>query len=478
MIWCWYYLGSQAVSRELAFHDSAAPYKLKIGFPGATSPSAFDNGVPNSTVLAKTNAKYLTGLLSPKSGVFASQTQAITTGWDDNGDVLIPVWDFLFARAWQTSENKRMDKSGWWDTDLQTYQLWASNLGIPFKAVFNDSSCLSSTDAYGCFLLTDHAIGTVSLTTSYIQANCSEVVLKEGLINHGTTPQFNTVFNMTNASIPTIQISHRYNTSTLQTACNLTQTNIEMEVECGSQGCKSVRAHPTPNIELTNYLFYNTTTGQTFLDNMVQASGPPVTDGDHYLTSSSWFSAYTLKLEGSSGFEDNTPAEVAIYPSRGLTKLLNSYLSASQQALIDTSDFRAVMGAILGQPTNVYETATMDGAPYSPQYRISWPWMTLDFISCIVLLVASSVAVAIGKRTLAPDVFGYVSSLTRDNPNINLPDGGSTLSGLDRARMLRKVKVQLADVNGPDGVGRVGLAMAGSGSADGVSKLQKGKQYL
>jgi hypothetical protein len=211
---------------------------------------------------------------------------------------------------------------------------------------------------------------------------------------------------------------------------------------------------------------------------MVQASGPPVTDGDHYLTSSSWFSAYTLKLEGSSGFEDNTPAEVAIYPSRGLTKLLNSYLSASQQALINTSDFRAVMGAILGQPTNVYETATMDGAPYSPQYRISWPWMTLDFISCIVLLVASSVAVAIGKRTLAPDVFGYVSSLTRDNPNINLPDGGSTLSGLDRARMLRKVKVQLADVNGPDGVGRVGLAMAGSGSADGVSKLQKGKQYL
>ncbi|KIW08507.1 uncharacterized protein PV09_01401 [Verruconis gallopava] len=474
LIWSWYYLGSQAVSRELAFHDSAVPYNVKMAYPSSSGPSAFDFGVPNSTILARTNARYLSSLMSPKAGALVAQTETIRTGWDDGGNALIPVWDFLFA---DTYEAMHMETSGWWTTDLPSYQIWSSNIGIPFKGLFNDSTCLGSSDAYGCYLLTDRLIGKVTINTSYIQANCSEVVLAGETFANSTTPHFNTLFNMTNATIPTIKISHRYNESSIQTFCNLTQTGVEMEVECSSQGCKSIRSRPYPDQRLAIDLFYNTTIAQLFLDNMVQASGSPAYDGDNYLDSDSWFSDAVLKLENySSYYAEESPAKVALFPSRALTKLLNSYLSASQQALINTTDSKAIIDGILGKSLNTFSTATMNGAPYSPQYRISWPWMALDFVSCVVLLAASSLAVAIGKRTLAPDVFGYVSSLTRDNPHINLPDGGSTLSGLDRARMLRKVKVQLADLSGEDGVGRVGLTVAGSGDT-GVSKLQKGKQY-
>jgi hypothetical protein len=45
---------------------------------------------------------------------------------------------------------------------------------------------------------------------------------------------------------------------------------------------------------------------------------------------------------------------------------------------------------------------------------------------------------------------------------IQLLKGGSTLSGIERARPLRKVKVKIADVSESHGVGRVRLTMLGT----------------
>jgi hypothetical protein len=36
-------------------------------------------------------------------------------------------------------------------------------------------------------------------------------------------------------------------------------------------------------------------------------------------------------------------------------------------------------------------------------------------------------------RTVAGDIFSYISSMTRDNPHMNLPDGESAMSGSERA---------------------------------------------
>lgn len=68
------------------------------------------------------------------------------------------------------------------------------------------------------------------------------------------------------------------------------------------------------------------------------------------------------------------------------------------------------------------------------------------------------------KKTLAPDVFGYVSSLTRDRPRHRMPDDGTLLSGLERARMLKDVKERIADVGTDAGLGRVGPSHAGPAS--------------
>jgi hypothetical protein len=47
------------------------------------------------------------------------------------------------------------------------------------------------------------------------------------------------------------------------------------------------------------------------------------------------------------------------------------------------------------------------------------------------------------SRTLDPDIFGYVSSLTKYKDLVQSPQAGSTLIGIDRARLLKDVKVKV-----------------------------------
>ena len=117
------------------------------------------------------------------------------------------------------------------------------------------------------------------------------------------------------------------------------------------------------------------------------------------------------------------------------------------------------------------------GAYYNPHYAISVSWIIVDLISCKILFAAAMASFWLRKRTLAPDIFGYVSSLTRDNPNLRLPDGGTTLTGLERARLLKDVRIRIADVGPSEGVGRVGLSYARSESWQ-QEHLSRDKHYI
>ena len=81
-------------------------------------------------------------------------------------------------------------------------------------------------------------------------------------------------------------------------------------------------------------------------------------------------------------------------------------------------------------------------------------WIALDFISCFILIFAAVWAFKLRRRTIAPDIFGYVSTLTRDNPHMPaLPDNGTTLNGLERTRLLGKVRIKIGDVGSATAVG-------------------------
>jgi hypothetical protein len=91
--------------------------------------------------------------------------------------------------------------------------------------------------------------------------------------------------------------------------------------------------------------------------------------------------------------------------------------------------------------------AKAKGASYDSQYVLSIPWITIDIVTCTIPFLAAMASFWLRQQTVAPDIFGYVSSMTRDNPHMHLPDGGSTMSGSERARALEYVKVKVADLN-------------------------------
>lgn len=67
--------------------------------------------------------------------------------------------------------------------------------------------------------------------------------------------------------------------------------------------------------------------------------------------------------------------------------------------------------------------------------------------TALILQLCAISGLILKYTATAPDVLGYISTMTMESPHINVPRGGNTLDGLERARYLKNVKVQLADVN-------------------------------
>ncbi|KAH7371443.1 hypothetical protein BKA66DRAFT_551697 [Pyrenochaeta sp. MPI-SDFR-AT-0127] len=151
--------------------------------------------------------------------------------------------------------------------------------------------------------------------------------------------------------------------------------------------------------------------------------------------------------------------------SNRLTRLSNAYFDTSRwTTAVTRNDFFAeptfINNTQLGEWG--YEGLNMNttDATFSRQvtiYKAHVPWILALVLCSSVLLLLGLASFALSLVTTAPDIFDYVSSFTRDNPYINAPEGGSTLNGPDRARLLKKLKVQLGDVEAENHVGYIAL---------------------
>lgn len=110
-------------------------------------------------------------------------------------------------------------------------------------------------------------------------------------------------------------------------------------------------------------------------------------------------------------------------------------------------------------------------------YVCHWTYVALLIITSLVLLAAGLATLILKHMTLAPDIFGYASSCIRDNPYAMLgPDadgGASHKDGLEQARVLRRVRVMIGDVNGESEVGHIAFATMRAEP----QRLRKHRQY-
>ncbi|PVH87164.1 hypothetical protein DL98DRAFT_405904, partial [Cadophora sp. DSE1049] len=113
----------------------------------------------------------------------------------------------------------------------------------------------------------------------------------------------------------------------------------------------------------------------------------------------------------------------------------------------------------------------------SQVYFAFFPWLIVFLISNFVMLLAAIVGVYYSRRTIVPDYLGFVSSLAKESPFIRMPDVGVNMDGMDKARMVKEMKVRLGDVsdveNGKAQVGRLAFARM-----EETSPVKKGRLYV
>lgn len=74
-------------------------------------------------------------------------------------------------------------------------------------------------------------------------------------------------------------------------------------------------------------------------------------------------------------------------------------------------------------------------------YAANHLFSILLIVIALILQLCAIVGLVMKYSATAPDIFGYVCSMTTENPHFRVPSGGNTLDGIERARYLEKVKV-------------------------------------
>ncbi|KAF3035919.1 hypothetical protein E8E12_003941 [Didymella heteroderae] len=171
-----------------------------------------------------------------------------------------------------------------------------------------------------------------------------------------------------------------------------------------------------------------------------------------------------------------------------LTTVLNTYWQAgawgpqiTRAGMFDTPEYPYV-GPNDGNsqdnvPDRFLNTTDTVFTNQIPIYKAEVGWIVSLLLITIVLLLLCVINILVSFINKAPDLFYYASSLARENPYTNTPDGGTALDGAERSRLLKNMKVQVADVSPDNEIGYVVLKSVGEGEDVRTGRLRKDRLY-
>jgi hypothetical protein len=105
-------------------------------------------------------------------------------------------------------------------------------------------------------------------------------------------------------------------------------------------------------------------------------------------------------------------------------------------------------------------------------------WLALLVAASTILFFIAAVGTALRWMTTAPDVLGFASSVTRDNPYVVTSGGNSAMDGLELTKALGDLRIRLSDVSEGDGYGHLAVSSFAPGQGPGSRSLKKGRLYL
>ncbi|KAL8853002.1 MAG: hypothetical protein Q9221_002150 [Calogaya cf. arnoldii] len=101
----------------------------------------------------------------------------------------------------------------------------------------------------------------------------------------------------------------------------------------------------------------------------------------------------------------------------------------------------------------------------SLQYIANRIYVGLLLAVSLTLQICAVAGFAFTLKAKAPDILGYISTMTRDNPYTDVPVGRNTLSGLERARYLFDLKIRLVDIMPRHEFGHIAFRSIGDSSS-------------
>ena len=334
-------------------------------------------------------------------------------------------------------------------------------------------------------------VGSWSYNSSLLDLNCSHLAFSDTKAPRGLLDSMTMGFNLTNTTTGTnkqrgLDFWQRYNISHSLTAiCDVSQANVENHVKCTSAACKidKIRKRSGFDTISSRTLFDNNDNGKAFINAILYGCGRPTNINDiSTFESDNGLAPLATSIKNNQFLHGSLEADLPHYEQRmsyHITKYFNTFRRASMYLKydheIDKQELASLDGNFTLEANSDWVIQTISAAPYEPYYAISWPWIILDIVSCAVLLAAAITAFWLRKHTEAPDIFGYVSSLTRENPRLD-PEGGSALSGMERTRKMKHVRVKLGEIPQSDGYGRIGLTYVDD-VHDQAHDLERGKRY-
>ncbi|CAG7562552.1 unnamed protein product [Fusarium equiseti] len=119
----------------------------------------------------------------------------------------------------------------------------------------------------------------------------------------------------------------------------------------------------------------------------------------------------------------------------GHTNVSFGALNSSNPAYEDEFNPEPFMNATVGTMTRTFEV-----------YRASQLWVAILLTTTMFLQILAILGLILEAVIVGPEVLGFASSLTRDNPYVPVPPGNSAVGGAERARLFRDLRLQIADL--------------------------------
>jgi hypothetical protein len=279
--------------------------------------------------------------------------------------------------------------------------------------------------------------------------------------------------------------------------CTMNSVIVEANIICNSDKCGVDRLRgvdtASRNTTVSGFTPFGATHDYQWNRNFVQAlaslggeaSAQATNPVDAYIFNETQWAVRDLTAGVMPGMQNWTTyigePQKAVDLSHRLTRVLNTYLDATRwpSAVTRSDPFGRKSLNATGQPSDAL-TMNVTEAVVSvlvPVYRVDAPWAAILIVCSSALLLLGIFGIFIQARTVAPDIFNHVSSLTRDNPHVSAPVGGSGLDGSDRARLLKRMRVQLGDAEPQSETGYIALRSLSGTDDSREGQIRKARLY-